>query len=187
MNTVRAFIGIHLPKSVQDALLTVRRQLSAQLPVRSVRWVQPDRMHLTVRFLGDTAVSHLSQIAAGLDQICASQTAMQLQLSELGCFPSQRRPRVIWAGLVGDVPKLQIVRTAIDEMLLPLGWEKDKRPFNPHLTLGRVKEPYKVARVKWESEVEQAILAVTAVHLIESQLKPSGPEYIVRHSSNFSD
>ena len=184
METVRSFIAISLPKSVCNALGALSQSLAAQLPRGSVRWVKPERMHLTVRFLGDTAVSKLPQIATNLDNVTKQYPSFSLQLSHLGCFPNERRPRVIWVGLQGDTNALVSLKQDVDKSLAPLGWEVEKRPFRAHLTLGRVKDARKLAGVKWGADVEKLAVPVTAVKLIESQLRPSGPVYTVRHVSN---
>lgn len=183
MKQIRAFIAIELPENVRRALGEVNRQLAAQLPDRSVRWVKPDRMHLTIRFLGETAVSKLPQISDALNSVAQKHDAFSLRLAHLGCFPNERRPRVIWVGLRGDTDALAQLKKEVDVALLPLGWEVEKRPFRAHFTLGRVKDARKLAGMKWGVNVENLVVQVTAVKLIESQLRPSGPIYTVRHEA----
>ena len=183
METIRTFLAISLPDSVCSALAILSQSLATQMPRGSVRWVKPDRMHLTVRFLGDTAVSKLPQISSSLDIITKQHPSFSLQLSHLGCFPNERRPRVIWVGLQGETDALVSLKRDVDQALAPLGWEVEKRPFRAHLTLGRVKDARKLAGIKWGVDVEKLNVPVTAVKLIESQLRPSGPIYTVRHES----
>ncbi len=183
MEIIRTFIAIELPQPVRQALGEVSRELAAQVPKGSVRWVQPDRMHLTVRFLGETAVSLLPQLANNLNAVTQTHDAFTLQLSHLGCFPNGRRPRVIWVGLQGNTDALFKLKKDVDVALLPLGWEVEKRPFQAHLTLGRVKDARQVAGIKWEADVAGLAVPVTAVKLIESQLRPSGPLYTIRHEA----
>jgi 2'-5' RNA ligase len=187
MKMIRAFVAIDLPEDVKNALGEVSRQLANQVPTGSVRWVKPERMHLTVRFLGDTAVSQLPQISSTLDDMAKQHPPFSLHLSHLGCFPNERRPRVIWVGLQGNTNALLSLKQDVDQALAPLGWEVEKRPFRAHLTLGRVKDARKLADVKWGVDVEKLVVPVTAVKLIESQLRPLGPLYIIRHESKLLD
>ncbi len=180
---VRMFIAISLPEDVRSALGQVTDRLAAQVPPRAVRWVKPELMHVTLRFLGDTAVSLIPTITAELDHVCAQQQPFNLVISGLGCFPNRNRPRVIWAGLQGDLAQANALAVAVNAFLSPLGWEVEKRPFRPHLTLGRVKDSRKLQGLDWGMVIEKMGVGVTAVHLIESQLKPSGPVYTVRHTS----
>jgi 2'-5' RNA ligase len=184
--TIRVFIAIALPVEVTAALAQLSHTLAQQIPERAVRWVKPDRMHLTLRFLGDTAVSNLATITTELDRITNTCSPFHLHLHEVGCFPNHKRPRVIWAGLAGDERPLQALKRNIDTFLLPMGWEREKRPFQAHLTLGRVKDARSLQQVKWDVPVPKVAWEVTAVHLIESQLRPQGPIYTTRHTSHFN-
>jgi len=183
---IRAFIAIELPATARSALAQASQQLARQLPAGSVRWVKPERMHLTLRFLGDTAVTQLPALAAQLDELAARHAPFNLRLDKLGCFPHCKRPRVIWAGLTGNVAALSTLKQDLDTRLVSLGWEEEERPFQAHLTLGRVKNSRAVSQVKWGIEMEKAEMGVTAVHLIESQLQRSGPIYTIRHTSHLS-
>lgn len=181
--TIRAFIAIALPQEVTAVLAQLSHTLSKQTPDRAVRWVEPERMHLTLRFLGDTAVAQLTAIAAELDRVTITHSPFPLHLHEIGCFPNRKRPRVIWAGLAGESRSLQDLKSDIDAFLLPMGWERENRPFKAHLTLGRVKDSHQLQDIHWGIPIPKAKWQVTAVHLIESQLRPQGPHYITRHSS----
>lgn len=184
MEKKRLFIAIQLPPNVRTSLGAVSDNLAAQMPERSVRWVKPDLLHLTLRFLGDTAVDRMPALGATLDEVAAAHAAFALSLGELGCFPNRSRPRVIWVGLHGDLQPMQALKRALDETLAPLGWEKEDRPFRAHLTLGRVKDSRLLKSVRWGTDVQPLPVPITAVHLVESQLTREGPVYTVRHSSD---
>ena len=184
---IRTFIAISLPSEVRTDLGQVSRELAVQMPSRAVRWVKPGLMHVTLRFLGDTAVSLLPELTTGLDHVAARHSHFTLVVSGLGCFPNRKRPRVIWAGLRGNLAPIHGLVADLNEFLAPLGWEPEKRPFRPHLTLGRVKDSRKLQGINWGTEIEEMVVGVTAVHLIESQLRPSGPVYTVRHTSQLAE
>ena len=180
---IRAFIAVTLPDEARQELARVSRALAESAPPRAVRWVKPERMHLTLRFLGDTAVSLLPDIAAGLDAAVARVSPFTLRLEGLGGFPNRKRPRVIWAGLQGELERLNGLKREIDAMLEPLGWEREQRPFRAHLTLGRVKNSRQLREIEWGITVGRVAVPVTAVHLIQSTLRPDGPVYTHRHTS----
>lgn len=183
MKKIRSFIAVPLPESTRQALTAVSQELAAIVPQDVVRWVTPESIHLTLSFLGDTAPSTLEEVASGLDKVAANSPPFTLFLDQLGCFPNQRRPRVVWVGLKGEVEALGQLKEAIDQMLLPLGWEPEARAFHPHLTLGRVKGDSRQVRLPWGSPVVSEPLPVAQVDLMESQLRPEGPRYTVRHTS----
>ena len=183
--TIRAFIAIHLPPSVQTVLGQTAQHLGGQFPERSVRWVEPHLIHLTLAFLGDTAVSRLPALTQSLDALAAKQSPFRLQLAGVGSFPNRKRPRVIWAGLDGELAVLRTLKSGLDAALLPLGWSPEERPFQAHLTLGRVKDESKAQNVAWQAELPPLEIPVTAVYLVESQLRPSGPVYTTRHTAVF--
>ena len=186
MEKIRTFIAIPLPDEVKLALGNATQELATQMPRQAVRWVRTDRMHLTLRFLGDTLLNSLPAIAAGLDRVARDREPLLLRLDQLGCFPNLQRPRVIWAGVRGGEKELQDLKRNIDELLLPLGWEPEDRPFRAHLTLGRVKESRKLRDVAWKTELEPLPLPVTTLLFIESELLPAGPRYTIRHTSRLA-
>ena len=182
-NTIRAFIAINLPADVRDYLGTISADLSRQLPHGAVRWVKPDRIHLTLRFLGDTDITLLPDIRNVLDEVSTRQKRFDLYLEGFGCFPNCKRPRVLWAGVGGQLEDAIRLKDAIDRELALFGWAAEKRPFRLHLTIGRVKDSHKAVSPTWPESSQRPAIPVNAVHLIESELTPGGPIYTVRHSS----
>ncbi|MBK8985763.1 MAG: RNA 2',3'-cyclic phosphodiesterase [Chloroflexi bacterium] len=184
MAMIRAFVAVQLPAEVRTELGLMVDVLAGQTAERSVRWVKPELIHLTLRFLGDTAVANLPGITIALDRAGQQAAPFSLRLGSLGCFPNPQRPRVIWVGLDGDKQPLLALKQAVDTALQPLGWAVETRPFQAHLTLGRVNDGRQATGLHWRTEVRPLAVPVTAVHLIESQLQRGGPVYTVRHSSH---
>lgn len=182
-NTVRTFIAIDLPREVKAYLSQLTKDLAGQVPYRAVRWAKPERMHLTLRFIGETEKNLLPGLGQVLDVTAARHQRLSLHLNGFGCFPNCKRPRVLWAGVKGDVEAAASLKHDIDQALLPFGWEAENRPFQPHLTVGRVSDSQKVAAQRWPEDVQPLAIPVTSIHLIESELTPDGPVYTVRHSS----
>lgn len=186
MKTIRAFVAVQLSAEVKQELGRVAGVLAERVPERSVRWVKPDLMHLTLRFLGDVSISKLDAITQAMDIAAQNQPPLTLHLQGTGCFPHAKRPRVIWAGLEGQVAELAAFKQELDAGLQPLGWEIEKRPFKPHLTLGRVKDAGKLRGVSWAVEMDEMVVGITAVYLIESELTRQGPIYTTRYVSQFA-
>ncbi len=186
MTTLRAFIAIQLPAPVKDVLGEVAQTLAGRVPRSAARWVRPQQMHLTLRFLGDTAVAQLPAVQSGMDEAVKEIAPFDMRLGDVGCFPNARRPRVIWVGLSGDEARLLSLKAALDERLAPLGWPPEDKPFRAHLTLGRVKDERGVQGVEWTTAVPRLPVPIAAIHLIESQLRPSGPIYTTRYTSELS-
>lgn len=185
MTTIRAFIAVELPDPVKDALSDVAQALARRVPRDAIRWVRPEQMHLTLRFLGDTAVDQLPAVQSVMDGVAGGHSSFFMRLNGTGCFPNARRPRVIWVGLAGDEARLHALKAALDERLAPLGWPPEGKSFRAHLTLGRVKDEHGLRDVEWSAAVRPLEVPVVAIHLIESQLRPSGPIYTTRYTSRF--
>lgn len=187
MNEIRAFIAIDLPGNVVDQLAELGRALGANLDSHAVRWVRPEAIHLTLRFLGNVQIDKLDDISRGIDQVASQTSPFSLTLDKLGCFPNPRRPRVIWIGLAGDIEQLETLQNSVEVMLSPMGWELEKRGFHPHLTLGRVKDSRKVieARLPWGEVLARGRIPVEEMHLIQSQLNPGGAVYTRLHGAHF--
>lgn len=183
MTTIRAFFAIRLPAPVERVLGETAQMLAGRTPRGAVRWVRPEQIHLTLRFLGDTPTSKVAAIGAVMDALATDTAPLALRLDGVGCFPNARRPRVIWVGLAGDEAPLAELRGALDARLAGLGFPPDDKPFRAHLTLGRVRDDRAVQGVEWAADVPPLAVPVTAIYLIESQLRPEGPIYTVRHVS----
>lgn len=175
--TIRAFVAIPLPAEVTAVLGRVSAQLAKQLPPKSVRWVQPEQMHLTLFFLGDTSMAKLPALQTALAEACQNHKPFTLSLSELGCFPNKQRPKVLWVGLGGSVTPLLALQKKVQKAAVGQGWVAEERPFQAHLTLGRVNNPNDLFGKSWGAKVPAESFAVTAVHLMQSELRPSGPIY----------
>ncbi|MCB0005425.1 MAG: RNA 2',3'-cyclic phosphodiesterase [Anaerolineales bacterium] len=187
MATIRTFIALPLPDPAREILVSGQHALQPLLPADSVRWLRPAQMHLTLVFLGDTPLAQLSAIGTLLDAAAAAQKRFTLAIARPGCFPNCRRPRVLWAGLGGDVAACQALKTALDQGLAPLGWEPEKRPYSPHLTLGRARQNSRLPALDPAAVQLPAISwEVDLLHLYESKLGPAGPRYTIRHTARLA-
>lgn len=191
---LRTFIAIELDEPLRMAIARVQGKFKRQAPPGSVKWVAPDGIHLTLKFLGDTLVSRVDEIETALQAACASFTSFEFSVEGRGCFPNTRRPRVVWVAVRDKGQMLARLQTAVERYVAPLGWPAEERGFSPHLTLGRVAKgasPAMEAAVGQmvESSVVEAIgvQRVTAVNLIASDLRPTGAVYTTLASVPLTD
>jgi 2'-5' RNA ligase len=184
METIRAFIAIPLPGTLLAELAALQRRLEKQVPPHSVRWVNPNGIHLTLQFLGDTPVERLSAIQETLAVVAQNASACTFTVGGLGCFPNPRRPRVVWVGVEEPGGRLAALQDAIEEAMERFGYAPEGRGFTPHLTLGRVqrrasnREAAQVGEAVTGTPVGQlAEITADRFALIRSVLKPTGAEY----------
>jgi len=145
-----------------------------------VKWVQPCNMHLTLKFLGETDESIVEGIKAAIAAASSHYGQINIQLKGCGAFPNLRAPRVYWVGIDDPGKKLAQLAARIDQEVHLLGFDKEKRAFSPHLTLGRVKDRRDLDALNeafGAASFPATPLSITSVYLIQSHLKPTGPVY----------
>ena len=183
MEKIRAFIAIELPDPVKDSLSSLEDRLRpAEHPF--VKWVGPKGIHLTLKFLGNIATDQVPRIIEAITSASQGLSPLKLQIGGLGAFPNLQRPRVIWVAVTGEVDPLIALQRDIDQALVPLGFAIEKRPFSPHLTLGRLRERASPGERKSIGELVMATeseggpsMEVTQISLMRSTLTPSGAIY----------
>lgn len=175
---MRVFIAIELPNEVKAALTALQEEL--QQTRADVAWTKADNFHLTLKFLGEVETYLVSHITNACREAAASASAFSLQIKTTGVFPNVKQPKVLWAGLAGELDKLQALHRQLDAKLHALGFAKEARAFNPHLTLGRVKSLKNVAAVTANllmSDLPALSFFVSELVVMQSQLHPAGSIY----------
>ena len=180
---LRAFIALSVPPAVQRSLEPAVDQVSAAAP-GAVRWVSLDGLHLTLKFLGDVDAGRVDGITQGMRLACRDLAPFELTLSGLGVFPSAGKPRVVWAGVKGDLASVTRLQAGIESEMSAIGFAPEKRAFTPHLTLGRVRDRAADAQRRLlgsavaacSIEAPQPWL-VEDVRLVRSELGPQGAKY----------
>ena len=191
-DAVRLFIALDLPPAAKGSLGATAAQLKAVIP-SGVRWVDPAGVHLTLKFLGDTDTGLVEPILAAMQPGAgvSGAAAFPLQLSGLGVLPNYREPRSLWAGVGGDLDALGRLQRRVDEALARLGFPPERRPFRPHLTLGRVQGSVSTATRREIGETLATQFAIlksnhrepehawqaTEMHLIQSRRTHQGAIY----------
>lgn len=181
--TLRLFIAVELPEVVVRHIGQVIGRLRQQdLP--GIRWVRPEGVHLTLKFLGNVPESHVQAIAEAMGWAVAGVAPFVLHVRGVGVFPHLRAPRVLWVGVQGDLERLVQLHQRLEEALEAQGFTKEQRAFSPHLTLGRVRGrllPPEIQRLAQTMESLREIgpveLSVTGLSLMESRLTAEGAIY----------
>ena len=193
MERLRAFIAVDLPPAAREAVEGVTRRLRAGAG-DGVRWVRPEGVHLTLKFLGDVDAGSVPSISQALGRAAASAAPFDLFLDGVGAFPNARRPRVVWVGLGGGLEPLAGLQQSIEEELEALGFAGERRAFIPHLTLGRVRDGISTTQGRALSEALGGVgvqpgvkLPVREVSLIKSDLRPSGAVYTRLHAAKLGN
>ena len=185
--SVRAFVAVELPPEVTEVLAGLVAALRREeLP--SLRLVDPQNVHLTLKFLGQVPTARLEEVAGALDRTVQSRPPFAVEFLGLGGFPNLRSPRVLWVGLEDSTGALQGLAGAVEEVLAPLGFPPEARGFTPHVTLARLRQDARPAERRRAGESlarlsgqERAVLPVDAVSLIRSLLRPQGAQYTRLH------
>ncbi len=190
MNTLRTFIAVELDDELLGNLARVQVRLRGQMAPRSVRWVRPEGIHLTLKFLGDTLPDQVEEVKLALARAASEVTPFSFTVGGVGCFPNTHRPRVLWIGLHEPTGTLSRLRDAVESHVAPLGFPTENRPFHPHLTLGRVQRHASKSEVREVGAVvaSSAVgtideMRVTRVSYIKSDLRPSGAVYTTLHEA----
>lgn len=177
---IRSFLAFKLPpdikREVQLILEDVRRSdLNA-------KWVKVDNIHLTVVFMGDIREEDVPAIREEIKGASLGSGPFNISLKGMGVFPNARRPRVLWLGLDGEIERISSLRDRLQEQLQPFGIKKEKRPFRPHLTLGRFRKPGRGGSrlgdiISQYKDLEGPICPLEELILFKSELRSQGAIY----------
>ncbi len=186
---MRLFFAVWPPEAVRTRLWRALAPLREAAP--NVRWVPPERYHITLRFLGDVASPEVTRLTAAAEAL-ASEPVFAARLTGAGTFPRRGVPRVYWVGVRAD--SLRLLRHRLDEALLTNGVRRSDDRFSPHLTIGRSRRWRRAnARTRrrrpeprFEMPEAGAGFVVQAVHLVRSELFPIGPRYANIHGVKLS-
>jgi len=175
---IRAFVALPLPESVRNQIRSAQEALKNYR--LNIRWVRPENIHLTLRFLGDVNPADVERLHKALEQATADREPLELVAKGFGVFPNIRKPRVNWMGVGGDTGKLFELQRRVEEELARVGFPPESRRFKAHLTMGRSKGRIQGTQlVKAFEELEDFALPFTAgsVILYQSRLSPRGARY----------
>ena len=177
---IRSFLAFELPPEIREKIGAVSKEL--QKTSMPVRWVKVENIHLTMIFLGSVNEDAIDEIKENVQPVVKGFSTIRTMLNGVGVFPHWRKPRVIWVGLNGEIDTLSNLRDQLQAELKMLGLREEKRPFRPHLTIGRFK-----GRVDRDEELKSILdryhditsdlYCLKELILFKSDLRPDGAVY----------
>lgn len=184
METIRTFIAIELNEALRHALAQTQARFQREPSARVVRWVVPENIHLTLKFLGEVDAAQLPALQRAVADACARNAPFTLTLGGAGAFPNTRQPNVVWIGARGQIENAARLAEQIDLACAALGFAREARAFTPHLTLGRVKreaspnERQHLGALIADARIgDLGDLRVERVSVMKSVLTPRGSVY----------
>ena len=182
---IRAFIAVEINDVIRAGLTDIQNSLKEANG--HVSWVLPQNIHCTLVFLGDIFQPVVGSVSDALSQAVTGVKPFEIEIQGLGFFGSTRSPRIIWAGVAGEVTPLVKLQSGLVAAVLAAGLKPDEKPFNPHLTIGRVRSNRNAAdlvRVLEENKNKSfGKISVRQVVLMQSRLTAKGPEYTLLQSA----
>jgi 2'-5' RNA ligase len=184
LDHVRLFVACEVPDDVRETIgetIETLRKKSGQ----AVRWIRPDGVHVTLKFLGEVPTKKLPAVKLAIQEAVVGHAPFELEFSNIGTFGGREGLRLMWVGIAGDVLRLEALVRAVNAALAVVGFEPERRPFRPHLTLGRVKDEIST---RHRAEIEVAVGKSTVppvswrtaqVSLMRSRLTTAGATYEV--------
>jgi RNA 2',3'-cyclic 3'-phosphodiesterase len=178
MPRVRLFIAIATPPGPRRQVAAVRDELRAT--GADVRWEPEGKLHCTLKFLGDTDDARIADVIAAVRQSVAGIPPLVVRYTRLGWFPTRRDPRILWAGMENTDGALTRLHRQIEDACAAVGYEREERPFHPHVTLGRVRGKRNLEQLLALMEkltFDTGPATIADVELVKSDLQPSGSVY----------
>ena len=185
---MRTFIAIEIPEPLKQKLDRSMGVLRSDLEDGWIRWVRLESMHLTLKFLGEIEQKQVRSIQEILEEIAARFSSFKLEIGGFGCFPNCSRPRVVWTGFEPASSELLRLQVEVASRMESIGFERERRVFHPHLTLGRVRNGMSREDMelisRWAQDSQIGTVGrfdVEAIRLIHSVLRPDGATYTNLH------
>jgi len=172
---MRTFIAVEIPKEIQEKVGRYIETIRDVIP--EIKWVSPDNLHFTIKFLGEIQNSDFRNIKECVEQTASEYAPFSMGLSGIGFFPSQERPKVIWIGADGGEDSLLDLFHDMEHRLEAIGFDRESKTFFPHLTIGRVKRFKQIQIPGGIPDFEPATFAVRSIAIMKSTLTPDGPIY----------
>jgi 2'-5' RNA ligase len=180
----RAFLALALDEVTRGA---VAREIERLRPLaRAVAWVPPQNLHVTLKFLGEQPDARLAEVVGALADVAAECAPFAIALHGIGAFPGMERPRILWTGLAAGALEVRNLQSRVEAALEGRGFDREARPWHPHITIGRVFDPARWRRdagpelrsaVARAASTDFGSVAITRVALMRSDLSPSGARY----------
>jgi 2'-5' RNA ligase len=188
----RVFCAVEIPESVRELVLRHISRLREAVPDAKATWSRDANLHLTLKFLGEIPQSSVPHISTAASRAVVGFAPFSIRLEQTGAFPKQRQPRVLWIGINDSSGELSELQARLEDESVKVGFAKDDRPFHPHLTVARLRQPrHARALVDAHRQIkfETVSIAVSELLVIRSELSSEGSKYrvISQHALSVSD
>ncbi len=187
MEKLRTFIAIDLTEQIRQKFVEIQSIL--QKSDADLKWVKPKNAHLTLKFLGSTTTEQIEKIKNILKECSSSTPPFQIGFGGLGVFPNEKYPRVLWIGINQGAESIAELAKQVDDKVSKLGFQKEKRPYSPHLTIGRFRSNKNLESLRFLMQqnlnFQAGEMTADAIHHIQSILSPKGPTYKKIFTSHF--
>lgn len=180
MDQKRIFVGVDITDEARRAAAAYIDDLRSNFSDVRVGWERPEKLHLTLKFVGDVPTSRISELSAAVAGVASRHRNFELSIDGTGVFPSTRKPRVLWLGVRDETSSLTRIQSEIETEFEKLGIEKENRKYSPHLTIARIREPERsrdLAEEHAAASFAPVTFRVPAIVVFESKLQPSGSIY----------
>lgn len=179
--TKRIFAAVEIPENVRETTAEYSKNLRNNFSYLKIGWEKREKLHLTLKFFGDADEVQIQKISEILKDAAANAKTFEIAIGETGVFPNARNPRVLWLGVKHDKEKtLEKITFEIENGTEKLGFKREIRKFNPHLTIARLREPQKsreIAAFHLKQNFEPISFLVAEIVLFQSNLQKAGSVY----------
>jgi len=184
---LRLFFAVELPEDLRGRAAEHAARLRREFPHAKAGWERPEKMHVTLKFLGDVEAARVASLGAAAGRSTAGLSSFGLSVEGTGAFPPHGAPRVLWLGLRDDAGGLALLQSRLEQECEREGFPREPRPFKPHLTLARIRTPQgarELAAAHRQTPFGPITFKVSELTLVRSQLGPGGSRYtpLSRHS-----
>lgn len=188
--SIRAFLAVEIPPDIKNRIRDIQKSLTPL--VQDIRWTRPEGIHLTLKFFDNISEKDILCISKVVEKKAEDTIPITLNVKTIGVFPELNRPRVLWVGIQGETDRLSRLQDEIETDLQEFGFQREKRSFTPHLTLGRARSQRRmftgIGKVLADKETYQAgQFGVRGLTLFKSELKPDGAVYTKLACYSFKD
>lgn len=185
----RIFVAFDISEEARRKIADYISNLKTGFPNVKAGWEEAEKLHLTLKFLGDSDEKQIENLSEIVEKIAKQFSTSEFQLSTTGVFPSPKNARVLWLGVEGDVEKMRNINSGLENECEKIGFKKENRDFKPHLTIARLREPQKsenLVRKHLENKIEPVRFEVSSIVIYESKLQPAGSIYRKLKEFSFS-
>jgi len=178
--TLRVFCAVELPGDAREQVGAYIADLREQFPNVRASWERPEKLHLTLKFLGEIKTARVDQLAGAVERAAARVSPFHIKLSGAGAFPPRGPARVLWLGVVDETGGLAALQRHLEDECSAEGFPREPRPFSPHLTLARLRTPAGVrplAEHHKAASIETPPFTVSELVVVRSELGPAGSRH----------